>query len=144
MNNLGELQKLVSALNETNSSNEKKEILKRFPQCQTLLSWTYDPYKQFYVTSKNLKKRSDLTSKINFKAIDIIELLNILTYRISTGHNAIAVINDFIKNNEEYRELIYNIIDKNLKTRTDAKLINSVWPVTPLLFKVSSISNIST
>ncbi len=143
MNSLAELQKLVSALNETNSSNEKKEILKRFPQCKRMLSWIYNPYRQFYVTSKNLKKKSDLTSKINFKAIDIIELLNILTHRISTGHNAIAVINEFIADNSEHQELIYNIIDKNLKTRTDAKLINKVWPDTIPEFSVALAKNYS-
>ena len=140
MNNLGELQKLVSALNETNSSNEKKEILKRFPQCQTLLSWTYNPYKQFYMTSKNLKKRSDLRSQW-IPQVDILEILDTLNNRGVTGHEAIALVNGFICIHEQYRELIYNIIDKNLKTRTDAKLINSVWPDTVPEFSVALAKN---
>ena len=54
--------------------------------------------------------------------------MNELNKRRITGHAAISAVNAYIRDNEEYKDLIYNIIDKNLKTRTDAKLINSVFP----------------
>jgi hypothetical protein len=72
--NLDRLQELVTALNQSNSSNDKKETLARFPDCQNLLHVIYHPYKQFYVTSKNLKKRSELRSSSGY-GMDILKPL---------------------------------------------------------------------
>ena len=112
---LKDLQNLVNELNTTNSSTEKKEILKKYPQCKQLLMYTYNPFFQFNVTSDNLKKRSDLVAMTYHKSIT--HLLDDLRNRVYTGHDAIARINAFIEGNKEYTELIYNIIDKNLKVR---------------------------
>jgi len=124
---LKNLQSLVKELNTTNSTNEKKDILKKYPQCKELLKWIYSPYTQFNVTSTNLKKRSDLID-YNAQQRDLINILKELNERQVTGHNAIALVNGFIQGNKEYADLIYSIIDKNLKTRTDAKLINAIYP----------------
>lgn len=59
---------------------------------------------------------------------NILDLLDLLRYRKIVGHEAIAVCNTYIDNYQEYQNLIYNIIDKNLKTRTEAKLINKAFP----------------
>ena len=98
-----------------------------------MLKWTYNPYTQFNVTSKTLKKRKDLMlSTKNLMLSEnyegILQLLYDLSERVVTGHLAISCVNEFIQNNKEYEELIYCIIDKNLKTRTDASLINKVYP----------------
>ena len=45
-----------------------------------------------------------------------------------TGHAAIGAINYFVSKNLEYKDLIYNIIDKDLKIRTGAKVINKAFP----------------
>lgn len=124
---LKNLQSLVEELNTTNSTNEKKNIIKKYPQCKELLKWVYSPYTQFNVTSTNLKKRSDLID-YNAQQRDLINILKELNERQVTGHNAIALVNGFIQGNKEYADLIYSIIDKNLKTRTDAKLINAIYP----------------
>lgn len=124
---LEDLYKMVEELNTTNSTNEKKDILKKYPQCKELLKWVYSPYTQFYVTSANLKKRNDLVD-YNAQQRDLINILKELNNREITGHNAIALVNGFIEGNKEYSDLIYSIIDKNLKTRTDAKLINAIYP----------------
>ena len=55
---LEDLQKLIVELNTTNSSNEKKIILAKYPQCKELLTWVYSYKTLFNVTSKNIKKRS--------------------------------------------------------------------------------------
>lgn len=122
---LKDLQDLVNELNTTTSSNDKKTILAKYPQCKELLTLVYDPFKIFNVTSKNCMNRFDLRS--NLWDGGIVQLLTCLSDKKFTGHDAIGVINRFVSVNKEYEELIYNIIDKNLKTRTDAKLINSVW-----------------
>jgi DNA ligase-1 len=58
---------------------------------------------------------------------DLFALLDDLTERRITGHDALDATNDFINRNNEYKEMLYNIIDKNLKTRTDVSSINDVW-----------------
>lgn len=127
---LNELQKLVNELQATNSNNGKMSILKRYPQCKQLLMYTYNPFFQFNVTSKNLKKKAKKLKDIEVeqKPNDIIELLDLLRNRSITGNAAIATVNSFADDNKEYEDLIHNIIDKNLKTRADAKLINKVFP----------------
>lgn len=122
---LKDLSNLVEKLNNSNSNNDKKEVLSHYPQCKEILSYIYSPFTQFNVTSKNLKKRKDLVERADIELIQLLDKLNNLEI---TGHKAISVVNGFIEENKEYEELIYKIIDKNLKTRTDAKTINKVWP----------------
>ncbi len=136
MDDLQELKRLTIALNQTNSSNEKMRTLATHPQCKKLLRYTYDPFKQYFVSSKNLIKNSDLRESL-FTHTDIFELLDDLDARTITGHEAIGAVNQFIDQNLAYKDLIYNIIDGNLKTRTDAKLINKVWPGTVPSFSVA-------
>jgi len=122
---LADLQNMVNELNTTNSSNEKKEILAKYPQCKELLFYVYNPFYQFHVTSKNIKKRQDLVENCH---LNIIEVLDKLKDRKVTGHKAIALVNSYIEEYPQYQELIYNIIDKDLKIRMDAKSINKVFP----------------
>lgn len=122
---LGVLNSMVEELGETNSTIEKKKIVSKFPECQEILKLIYSPRMQFYITSKNLKKLNKLNSPYE-RSIYI--LLEDLSTRLFTGHEAVSKVNGFISQNEQYRELIYKIIDKNLKVKIDIKLINSVFP----------------
>jgi DNA ligase 1 len=129
MMNFKLLQKLVDELNSTNSTIDKEEILRKPEyddfQVRAAIRATYNPFKQYYVTPTNLKKRSDLITSNNY---DLFDLLAVLSSRTLTGHDAIAAVNGFIENNKEYAELIYNIFDRNLKTRTSDKIINKIFP----------------
>jgi len=64
-------------------------------------------------------------------------MLDNLTNRVWTGHTAIEYVNGYVKSFPEYKELIYCIIDKNLKTRTGADLINKAIPKCVPTFKVA-------
>ena len=58
----------IEASNSSNSNTEKLEVLKTYTQYEVVrkaLLYTYDPYKQYYVTSKNCKKKSDLIGHTN-------------------------------------------------------------------------------
>lgn len=125
------LQQFVEKSNSTNSNTDKIEVIKEFSndhEVMRALRYTYSPFKQYYITSKNLKKRSDLVASSQSFGYDIITLLDSLNDRLITGHEAISVVNKFILDNEQYKELIYNIIDRNLKTRSTASMINKVVP----------------
>ena len=122
-----ELQQFVNQMRATSSSLDKVEILKQQPEfIQKVLEYTYNPYKQYYVTSKTCKKNSGLFKYNTHETI--FSLLDDLTNRKYTGHDAIAQINGFITANPGYEDLIYSVIDKDLKTRTGAKVINKAFP----------------
>ena len=121
------LSEMVGELNNTNSKNEKMEILERYPDLMNVLEYTYNPYKKYGVKSSQLKKKNDIVGGWD-KYDNLFQILDDLADRKLTGHEAIGTLNAFINDTEDdWTELIYRILDKNLKTRTDAKLINKVW-----------------
>jgi len=117
---------MVDELNDTNSKNEKMDILRKYPDLKKVLEYTYNPYKKYGVKSSQLIKKSDLVADCHYD--NLFDILDDLADRKLTGHDAIGILNGFIADTEdEWTELIYKILDKNLKTRTDAKMINKVW-----------------
>ena len=125
-------------LQATSSSNEKIEIIKSYSQnkwlCQ-VLQYVYSPYMQFGVTSDNCKKRHDLCDSDDLYLL--FDLLDDLSNRVLTGHAAISAVNGFVLANKKYEDIIYNIIDKDLKTRAGASLINKAIPGLIPQFKVA-------
>jgi len=120
----------VEASNATNSNSDKLEVLKTYTQYESVckaLNYTYDTYKQYGVTSANCKKNSDLMGHPNTYG-SIFTLLDDLNNRVATGHTAIANVNRFVQENFIYADLIWNMIDRNLKTRSTASMINKVKP----------------
>ena len=127
---LQELQNFVNESNETNSNTDKLAIIRKYadsPEVVRLLNYTYNSFKQYYVTSANCQKRSDLVSSHNSYAT-LFDLLDALADRAITGHQAIEAVNSFVNANRDYEELIWNVIDRNLKTRSTVSMINKVIP----------------
>jgi DNA ligase-1 len=123
---MNDLKNLVEELKNTSSSIKKKEILKRHLEnnevLRKIVHYTYNPFYQFYVTSDVCEKHKHLFGE-DFKCI--FELLDALRTRKITGHDSIGAVNTFISKNKEYKDLIYSVVDKDLKTRTAKKTINS-------------------
>jgi len=117
--------KFIEEMRATSSSTQKVEIIKNASSdIHTLLEYTYNPFKQYYVTSKTCKKNHD---KINrTEDLALYELLDMLSNREVTGHDAIALVNHFAENKHD--PLIYKIIDKDLGIRAGAKVINKAVP----------------
>jgi len=122
-----ELHKFINEMKATSSAIDKVSIIKRSsPLIHKVLEYTYNPYKQYSVTSKTIKKNPDL-HKLNY--IQPFLLLDALLNRVVTGHEAIANINGFCTGlPNEHRDLIYKIIDKDLEIRAGAKVINKAVP----------------
>ncbi len=135
-----EIQEFVDKLKSTNSTNDKIAIIKECTEdryrLQKLLKYTYSPFKQFHVTSANLKKNKDI-KKDGYQTVSLFYLLDALSNRTITGHDAIGSVNSFIESHPGYEDLIYCVIDKNLKTRTGADLINKAIPGCVPTFKVA-------
>ena len=131
---------LKEEINKTNSTLEKKKILKKYEDLKKIIRYTYDTNIIYSVTSKNYKKFSKNQKKIKIKIInnynDFFKLLTDLSKRTITGDKALLYLYDFIKKNKEYEEIILNIIDKNLKIGIDKSIINDVFPGSIKVFKV--------
>jgi len=125
------VQKVVEELNSTNSINDKKEILAKYATNEFLkkiLHYTYNPFYRYYVTPDNLDKNYDEDLGTLYSFSDLFEMLDALRKREITGHKAINSVNDFCFRNEDYKDLIYKIIGKDLEIRMGDSLINKVIP----------------
>jgi len=123
---LTNLQKMYDELMTVNSKLAKLEILKKYPENKEILFYIYHPMYVYGVTSANLKKNPMLTtaSPETFPK----DLLDKLRLREYTGHEALSQVNGFIGENREYTDLIYKIMDRNLKAQIGTTEINKVWP----------------
>ena len=94
-----------------------------------ILFYTYNPFYQYFVTPASLEKRyNDDLGKAGKKYRDLFQLLDDLRYRKVTGHTAIQAVNDFVYEFEQYKDLIYKIIGKDLEIRMGDSLINKIIP----------------
>jgi len=123
------LNQFIEDMRATSSSTQKVQIIKdASPFIHKVLEYTYNPFKQYYVTSKTCKKNSNLTNeRFSNGYKDVFHLLDDLTNRVVTGHDAIALVNG-CANKFKDNELIYKIIDKNLDIRAGDKVINKAVP----------------
>ena len=128
---------MVDYLTSTNSNNEKKERLAHYDDLKKIIKYTYDPMMQFYVTSKTIEKYPEVSGDwADVTEEMIFPLLNSLASRQISGHAALAAVSGFVEGHAEYKDLIYSIIDKNLKIRMSESLINKVFPDLIPEFKV--------
>ena len=111
---LNELDIFIEDMRSTSKSTEKIKILKQQSYfIQKVLEYTYNPYKQYHLTSKTLIKKKDIVEKTGY--FDLFYLLDALRHRSITGHEAIAYVNSFISSLDlRQKDLIYKIIDKYL------------------------------
>jgi len=136
---LKRIQEFVTRLKSTNSTNDKIDIIKEYNDdyiIKQVLKYTYSPFKQFHLTSTTVKKNKKLEPREGYN--DLFYLLDALTKRTITGHEAIQSVKGYIQHMEEWQQdLVFCILDKNLKTRTGADLINKAIPGCVPTFKVA-------
>lgn len=137
------LLRFVTELRNTNSRILKEEILAKYWKeererinkyptnntIETLFHYVYDYDKQYYVTSANVLKKNLIQEGVfvGKKYSLIWDLLDDLSNRVITGHNAIIAVQQFLKQEtKSCQELILNIIDKDLKCGLSEVTINKV------------------
>ena len=114
------IENFIEEMRATSSSTDKVQIImEASPFVHKVLEYTYNPFKQFYITSKTCIKNSYLKER---HGLDLFEVLDKLMNRVVTGHDAIKLVNGL----ED--ESIYKIIDKNLDIRVGDKVINKAVP----------------
>jgi DNA ligase-1 len=136
-----DIQEMVEKLNSTNAAIEKQIILSEYPHCIKALLYVNHPFWKYGVTSSNIedtkKKLLHTYKKLGKRSKDVFHMLDMLKERVVTGHAAISTVLWFINDNKSYKELIYNLIDKNLNIRCNALSINKVYPKLIKMFKVA-------
>jgi DNA ligase-1 len=126
------MQEYVDKMKSTSSILAKEKILreyKREPFVRSCVLYTLDPFLMYGVTSKQVKELESKGSEGGVIAPykHLFGLLNDLADRYITGHDACYHIMDYVDRNRKYATLIYGILDKNIKTRANATLVNKVW-----------------
>ena len=137
--NFNNLKTFLDEMNSSSSGNHKIATIAKHADSEFLKKifyYTYNPYKKYGVTSKNCKKNSDLLGHPNTYG-NIFYLLDDLANRVCTGHTAIANVNRYIAEHKQYENIIYNIIDRDLKMGASASSVNKVIPDLIPTFKVA-------
>ena len=132
----------VDELKQSNSGNYKKDVLSKWLSgkyfiteiLDLLFHYVYDYDKQYYVSSSNIKKH--LNDNVDFSQYKeenqfytLWNLLNDLSSRKYTGNEAIYKCITFMNMHEEqYKDLILDIIDKDLKIGISETTINKIKP----------------
>ena len=118
----------IKEMNSSTSSNDKIDLI-RFakPEVRKVLFYTYNTFQQYNITPKVLDKRPDLCNK-HTKFVSVFELLDSLNNRMITGHKAVEETNGYLFNNPKSKDLLYLILERNLKVRASVKLINKALP----------------
>jgi len=136
---LKRIQGFVDRLKSTNSTNDKIDIIKEYKDdymINQVLKYTYSPFKQFHLTSATVKKNKKLEPRGGYN--DLFYLLDALNKRTITGHDAIQYTKGYINGMDDWqKDLVLCILDKNLKTRTGADLINKAITGCVPTFKVA-------
>jgi len=142
---LSYLKDLVAELQNNNSTNEKKNILQKYFTLNEKLfckfmDYIYSYDKKYWLTSENLLKNWDkfpVKNKFDNND-DIFKILDVIIDRQKTGHEALNYIIDLIKFlGDEWKDLIFYIINKDIKANINVSLINKIKPDIVKEFKVA-------
>ncbi len=116
---------LIDELNTSNSNLDKEKILKDFKDKKIiyLLGIIYNKRIVFHINISNIEKNFNKFDDIE-TTDDILILLDKLSKRIITGNLSIQYCVSFINKFKEFKELIYKIIDKDLKIGVNTKTLN--------------------
>lgn len=124
------LNKLLYCVQQLNANNSSTYKIKKFKELydagyinKELWNLIYDKDVLFHITSDKIDKNLNVCRSNKDYNGDIIELLKDLYVQYS-GNTALAIACGFVNNNAEYKQLIYDVIDKDLHIGMTAKSIN--------------------
>lgn len=131
------VQEFVDKMKSTSKSTEKIEILKDLGKnhmVQKALVFTQDPFRKYHLKSSKCRKMDHLC---NPSYNNLWDLLYMMTERRISGNEACAAMNGFVSIYPEYEEIIFSILDKNMKIRSSESTINKIYPKLIPTFKVA-------
>ena len=125
---LQNVDNFVTEMKATSKILAKKAIIENYKSDEFLMNIvesTYNPFKVYHVTSKQLKKYPELVTEYQG---DLKSLLRKLESREYTGHTAIGYCNGYIARYPDYAHIVHSILDRNLEVRASDSVFNSVVP----------------
>ena len=125
------LYDIIYRLQNTRSTNEKIDILKRNKD-NSLLTWymklTVCPSVNYYIASKTFPSVSVIGNN-EFSRTKIEPLVHSLSNRIATGEAAINRVADTLRDlNKNGQELLKMMLLKDLRAGVSVSTVNKVWP----------------
>lgn len=122
--------KIISIRGTIDKQNKLKELYDKNPNViGDVLYFIYNDKIQFNLTPPNIKKfrKNKKYDSVEYnKYTHLYDLLIDLDSRKITGHLALKSTSEFIKKYEEYENIIFMILKKNLETRLSTKSINKI------------------
>lgn len=124
---------LTSELKETNSTNVKKEILKKYDneKIRKALFYIYNPYYKYGITIEGFKTfRNSYNENIKgfLLHLDVFDLLDALREGSLTGHAALIQVGLFErKSNPEDVSILFCALNKGLDSPLWVSTINAVF-----------------
>ena len=125
---LQEFAEVVTKLQATTGRKEKESILSQYKDnesVKTIFQYVYDPYIILGLSKKSLTKQVPVV--VERAPWDIIELLRYLSTHNTGRYTDIAYAQAFINNNKEYKDLIMDIISKDLRTGVQPTTLNKIF-----------------
>ena len=124
------IYQILNEMNESNSSNYKLEVLKKYSDNELLkrvLKMTYDKVQYtFGVTMKNVRAGSSENTQSLDWALDILE--NKINTREVTGNAAISTVENILEQlSESDRSVFEKILGRDLKINCGKTQINKVF-----------------
>lgn len=141
---IGELYELVNLLQQTNKNNDKNEILKHHTHAADTLIFILTPHRTFGVSRKSIQKY-ETKNYPKYKKHDWVpewwETMNQLAERKLTGHQAYEAVVYHLKQqdmiNTNYRQLMINMLEKNLKCKVGYRQLQKAFPGKAVSFTVA-------
>jgi DNA ligase-1 len=129
LDGLTRLANFIDEMNQTTSNRDKLQKLTDHSGDTFIvraMEYTYSPYKKFGVHRDTAEKHSDLAASLY---ADLFGMLDDLAERKITGHHAITAVNGFAGYlNPDQREVLFRILDGDLKMRASTSMINKTIP----------------
>ena len=141
-----DVHNFLTEMRATSSGNDKIAIIKKWKDnefLKTVFQYTYNDFRKYGVHKDVLIKNPDLVESINNYDLghlggNLFGLLDDLNANILTGHDAIKAVNAFIKDlSDEHKNIVYCVLDRDLKMGASARSILKVIPGLIPVFKVA-------
>lgn len=119
---------LATSLQATTGRKEKESLLAQYKddeEVKAVLQFIYDPYIVTGVSKKSLVK--DLYEEVLTPAANLLTVLDYFKSHNTGKHLDIAYAQAFIKANPNYRDLILDILSKDLKLGVQPTTLNKVY-----------------
>ena len=121
--------KLLNQLAATSGTNDKIALLKSYnddPVVRAVFLYAYNPRVKYWIKKRPLAT-SSCESNSNLMGA-ITNLVVTVSLRKLTGNDAIEYITNLLNNlSSNDQEVLYRIIERDLKCGINVKLINKVW-----------------